>query len=325
MKQQLPNKYLEVAGRGDVAELHQMLKAHPEFLNKRGPHNRTLLWEATRRGRLAAVKYLVERGAEVDATGGYNNESLVQLTPYCAAIYYRRGEIAAYLLSRGARLDVFRAAFLGDQAQVARALAADPGRLQSEDPFDSIYFMPLPAFAVAGGQAGLLAFLFQHGATIGPYSALLLHLAARAARMDLVAQLVAHGADVGAVDTGIFVAVSDLEIIRFLLDHGASATRAGLSGFAPLIYVARGDKAESPEKARMLLERGAQVNEIGPRGRTALHYAAAAGHIEVMRVLLDHGASLSLTDEAGATPLSLARAGGKIAAVRTLTQRGAEL
>jgi ankyrin repeat protein len=119
---QLPNKYLAVAVRGDLPGLRAMIKAHPDFLSKRGNHNRTLVWEAARRSRLAAVKWLVARGAELDATGCYNNESLVQITPYGAAVYYRRPEAAAYLLSKGARLDIFRAALMGERAQVAAAV-----------------------------------------------------------------------------------------------------------------------------------------------------------------------------------------------------------
>jgi hypothetical protein len=42
-KQQLATKYLAIAGRGDLVALRQLLAEHPEWLNKRGPHNRTLL------------------------------------------------------------------------------------------------------------------------------------------------------------------------------------------------------------------------------------------------------------------------------------------
>jgi hypothetical protein len=42
-KQQLATKYLRLAGKGDVRALQDLLGAHPEFLNKRGSHNRTLL------------------------------------------------------------------------------------------------------------------------------------------------------------------------------------------------------------------------------------------------------------------------------------------
>lgn len=323
-KRQLANKYLAVGARGDISALRDLLKAHPEFLSKRGNHNRTLLWEAARRGRLAAVKWLVARGAEADATGCYNSESVVQLTPFCAAIYYRRPEVAAYLLRQGAQVDVFRAAFLGDQARVTQLLAADPGRLLDEDPHDAIYFVPLAAFAVAGGHAELVAELARQGARLAPYSAQLLYLAARLDRLDLIELLAAHGVEVGAADTSIFLAASNLDILRCLLDHGVSAAKtSALNGFPPLIYVARGDKQERPDKLRLLLEHGAPVNASGPRGRTALHYAAAGGHTAVIGVLLEYGADPVLRDESGATPLALARAGGKTAAARALRQAGA--
>ena len=54
-KQQLATKYLEIAAKGDIEALRQLLAQHPEFLHKRGPHNRTLLWEAARRGKLSAI------------------------------------------------------------------------------------------------------------------------------------------------------------------------------------------------------------------------------------------------------------------------------
>lgn len=317
-KRQLATKYLAIAGRGDVAALRDLLAGHPEYLNRRGSHNRTLLWEATRGGRLEAVRWLVGRGAELDATGCYNGESHVQLTPYCAAVYYRRPAVAAYLRARRPHLDIFRAAFLGDHERVEGALAAEPASLDAEDPCDDIYYMPLLAFPVAGGHAALVELLLRRGAPVARYSAGLLGLAARAARMDLLELLVAHGADARAVDSGIWAGASDLGILRYLLGHGASATRPGKNGFPPLVYVARGDKGERPDKVRLLLEHGAQVDARGPRGRTALHYAAAAGYTRVIRVLLEHGADPALGDERGETALSLARAAGKASAATLL-------
>lgn len=319
-KRQLPAKHLESAARGDVRALRQLLDEHPEFLSKRGPHNRTLLWEATRRGKPLTVRWLVEHGAEIDATGCYNRETLVQITPYCAAVYYDHPDIAAYLLSKGARLDLFRAAFMGEQAFVLGELKAHPEMLNAEDPLDPIYYVPLLAFAVAGGQPELAGTLLQRGANVGPYSALLLHLAANTSRMDLVELLVSHHADVRAVDTGIFIGISDLQIMRYLLDHGASATRLGKNGFTPLLYITRSDKSEAPEKVGLLLEYGASVNEVGPKGKTALHSAAAAGHLGVIKLLLAHGASTTAVDEQGHTPLDLARSAGKTAAVELLSR-----
>jgi hypothetical protein len=140
-KQQLATKYLALAGRADLVALRQLLAQHPDWLNKRGPHNRTLLWEATRRGKLTAVRWLVEQGAELDATGCYNSESYVQLTPFCAALYYHRTDIATYLRTQGTQLDIFRAAWLGDLPGVSQALDEHPALLQAEDPYDTIYNM----------------------------------------------------------------------------------------------------------------------------------------------------------------------------------------
>lgn len=322
-KRQLPTKYLKIAAKGDIDALRQLLAQHPEFLNKRSSHNRTLLWEAVRRGRLPTVQWLVEQGAEINATGCCNGESMIQLTPYCAAVYYRRTAIAEYLASRGTEIDIFRAAFLGDQAQVARELDTQPELLNAEDPQDSLYYMPLLAFAVVGGDEALVDFLLERGALIVSYSALLIYLAARDERIDLIERLVAHGADVRAVDPGIFVNISDMTIMRYLLDRGASASRRGKNGFPPLVYLARADKGEHPDKLRLLLEYGAEVDAAGPKGRTALHYAAVAGYAQVISLLLEHGASPDQTDDQGKTALDLARAAGKTAAANQLIQRGA--
>jgi ankyrin repeat protein len=268
------------------------------------------------------VRWLVERGAEVDATGCYNGESYVQLTPHCAAVYYHKAKVAEYLRAQGAQLDIFRAAFMGEQAQVARELDAHPELLNAEDPHDNIYYVPLLDFAVAGGHAALLDFLLRRGAQVAQYSAQLLYLAARDGRLDLLDLLVAHGAQAQAMDSGTFVHV-DVPMMEILLRLGVSATQPGKNRQPPLVYLARGDKGEHPEKLAVLLDYGADANAAGDNGKTALHYAAAAEHLRVMALLLERGAAPNVRDNQGETPLSLARAAGKTEAAALLRQRGA--
>ena len=322
-QQMLRNKDLAIAAKGDIEGLRQLLRDHPERLNRRGSHNRTLLWEAVRRGKLPAVAWLIEQGAQVNAAGRYNHESFVQLTPYCAAVYYHRWDVAEYLRSHGAQQDIFRAAFLGSIEPVARELAAHPSLINAEDPQDLIYYVPLLSFAVAGGRMEMVAFLLERGAMVAPYSLQLLSLAAKDGRKDILDLLLDHDAQVLAMGEYYFYNTYALGILRYLLGHGASPSRKGENGFPPLVYLSRADKGEHPEKIKLLLAHQAPVNAPGPKGRTALHYAAAAGFLEVMTILLEHGADYRIRDEQGETPLALSHRYGRIAAANLLAGRGA--
>ena len=168
----------------------------------------------------------------------------------------------------------------------------------------------------------MLEFLLDQGARVEPYSLQLLSLAAKDRRKDILEFLLKHGAQVPAAGY-YFSNTYDLDILRYLLDRGASPDQIADNGFPLLVYLCRGDKGEHPEKIELLLEYRASVNAVGPKGRTALHYAAAAGFLEVMTVLLDHGADFTIRDDQGETPLHLARRNKKVAAANLLEKRGA--
>ena len=322
-KQMLRTRVLEIAAKGDVEGLQQLLARRPDDLNRRGSHSRTLLWEAVRAGKLPAVTWLVEHGADVNATGRYNGESFVQLTSYCAAVYYHRRDVAEYLRTHGAQEDIFRAAYLGAVERVKLELSAQPGLIDAEDPQDALYYVPLLSFAVAGGHIDLVEYLLESGAAIAPYSLQLLSLAAKGGRKDILDLLLTHHAQVVALGEYYFLNTFADDVLGYLLDHGASPNRKGENGFPPLTYLCRADKGEQPEKIKLLLAHHAPVNAVGPKGRTALHYAAAAGFLQVMAILLDHGADYRIRDYQDETPLALARRYDRIPAAALLEERGA--
>jgi hypothetical protein len=76
-----------------------------------------------------------------------------------AAAHMGRADIANYLLERGARLDIFAAAMLGQLEVVKAILAADPAAKSAPGP----HGIPLLAHAQAGGEAAkaVLAFLIE--------------------------------------------------------------------------------------------------------------------------------------------------------------------
>ncbi|MDE2824389.1 MAG: ankyrin repeat domain-containing protein [Chloroflexota bacterium] len=75
------------AARGDVEAVRPILEERPGWLTRVGSRGRTMLWEASHRGRLGVVKYLVERGADIDALGTHYTPYFVEVSCYCIARY----------------------------------------------------------------------------------------------------------------------------------------------------------------------------------------------------------------------------------------------
>lgn len=123
----------------------------------------------------------------------------------------------------------------------------------------------------------------------------------------------AMGADVRARDTDgitpLFWALDapnqDPDVAAVLLAAGADVNeQVSVGGFTatPLLAAAAGQRGASV--LRVLLGGGADVAfRGGPKGRTALHYAANRGDLEAVLLLLEHGAQANPEDESGETPL----------------------
>ncbi len=99
-----------------------------------------------------------------------------------------------------------------------------------------------------------------------------------------------------------------MEIVRQLLDKGASVNLLDMEGRTALLYASTG---AFPETVTLLLRRGAKL-DIVDNGEhfTALMFAAAEGHLNVVKVLMTHGADASLEDIDGDTAASFARKNG---------------
>jgi len=92
---------------------------------------------------------------------------------------------------------------------------------------------------------------------------------------------------------------------------------------APLVqYAAQGDS----NVVGLLLQAGVDVNAVDPlRHVSALHNAAAQGHLALMKQLLAQGAQVDAADWNGVTPLIGAAYYGQVEAARLLLQRGAAI
>jgi ankyrin repeat protein len=296
-KKQLPGKHLKLAARGDIDGLHSLLTANPSFLNHPANHGRTLLWEATRAGKLEVVQFLLDMGADVTLRGCYNSEAHVQLPPVCAAQYYKRSAVNALLSQYPCPMDFFRLAFLGDLPALRKMYRKTPALVDATDDDDEIYFMPAIAFAVVGGDDAVTKWLCSKMASIAHFSATLAFLCGLADRFSTFDLLLEQGLEADAIDASAFVSARSTEFCARLIAAGIDINKKGDGGFSPLLYCCRGDKGKKQDRIKLLLEAGADLSSRDPQGKTVLHLAAKSPVL--VQLLLEYGADPDLKDHQG--------------------------
>ncbi|SFG12677.1 hypothetical protein SAMN05518865_108231 [Duganella sp. CF458] len=121
-------------------------------------------------------------------------------------------------------------------------------------------------------------------------------------------------------ETGLIIAMRNdaMKVARLLLSHSGLKVDAQSPNGNTALMMAALQKNKAAVLA--LLGKGAQVNRPG---WTALHYAAAAGDLEIMKLLLERHAYIDAASPTGTTPLMLAAREGQEDAVKLLLEEGA--
>ena len=140
-----------------------------------------------------------------------------------------------------------------------------------------------------------------------------------------VEKLLARGFDPNTPNekgvTGLLLALQSEspKVAMVLAKHPQTQLNAqNNAGETPLMLAAINNRLEL---ARVLIERGADVNKPG---WTALHYAATRGHRDMMRLLLDNDAYIDSEAPNGSTPLMMAAYSAPPLAVKLLLEEGAD-
>ena len=166
----------------------------------------------------------------------------------------------------------------------------------------------------------------------------------RTGKLELVRSLLEHGADpharltklppsygfssqrfkvslIGATPFLLAAMDANVEVMAALDEARADVYEGTDENTTPLMVAAglgqvpaetRVTATQSFDAVEYLLERGAYVNAVNVRGRTALHGAAHIRSDAIVQLLADHEASLNVADEKGITPLMIAEGGGHV-------------
>ncbi len=215
--------------------------------------------ESVKNGDLAAVRAAL---AEDPSLLNQKNES--GQTAYLLACYYRKPEVAEYLLGLSPELDLFTACVAGHTAEVLDRIQADPSLLESHS---SDGWTPLHLAAFFGHKE-LAEALLKQGAQVDSRST------------NTMQNTPLHAATAGR----------QVELMKILLEHGANPDAMQEGGWTALHAAAQtGDRS----MIEVLLANGASINVRAANNQAPLDLPLLKGHHEVAALLEQLGAKLS--------------------------------
>jgi ankyrin repeat protein len=328
----------DAACRGNLETLRALLDANPALVNERGGEGtRTALHDAAGQGQEAAVKFLLERGANpnIRCEGDYafplhfacekQRFAIIRLLVEHGADtvgegdYHELGvigwatawdyieakkEIVDYLLTHGARHNIFSAVAMGETDSIRRLVSESRANLDRRMDYANRRGRPI-------------------------------HLAVTKKQPESLRTLLDLGADMVAVDEASFTALDvagllgEKELAQILLDRGAKLRLPAAVGLGRtremnqllrddpdclkpghrwgnlIIRAAEWPTSESGAMVESLIRAGADVNvRDDPKtsvdatsGYTPLHAAGFRGNRSAAEVLLRHGANVRVREE----------------------------
>jgi ankyrin repeat protein len=293
---------------GMLEELKDLISGEPLLVYARGGDGQTPLHFAST---VAIAKYLVDRGANVDARD-IDHES----TPAQYMVSDRQ-EIVRYLITRGCRTDILMASAIGDLDLVTEHLDADPdcvGTRVSETHFPK-------QNPRSGGTIYIWTLGWHKGA----------HAVAREKGHAEIYRLLMERSP-AALQLSVACELGDEAKLKDVLAaHPGIASTLSADDRSRLAAAAHDNNTKA---VRLMLEAGWPPDVRGDRGGTPLHWAAWHGNATMAGEILQYRPDVEAKDDAHqATPMGWAihgsvhgwncRKGDYARTVETLLQAGA--
>jgi hypothetical protein len=266
---------------GMFDRLRQLVDRDPSLVHARGGDGKTALHDART---VEMASYLVAKGAHVDARC-VDHES----TP---AQYLLRDapDVVRYLVSLGARVDIFMAIALRDRTLVARCLADDPDALDhriGEGMFRVRHNGKRPSTAdeIGTGRGDIYRWV------LGPYVSPV-DVARRLGYSDIAEDLLAHA----SAEQRLLAACASAD--RPAAERLVASEPGILSRVTAQQQRLIADRAYWNDTAAVALmaDLGFDTRATGHNDGDALHWAAFLGNVEMVRILLNHDPAIGVRD-----------------------------
>lgn len=293
-----------------------------------GSETYTLLHAAAYGGSLELVKWLVEtRKMAVDEPPHQG------LTPFLYALYKGHGDVARYLLARGARPrqtdDYGRTALMlaaenGDLELVTRLVERDKLDLKARNQWQEDALI----YAVAAGQLEVSQYLVARGLSLNQVSdsgQTPLMLAVKKGSPGLIGWMLSAGSELDARDDEGYTALANAafagrdDLVRRLLSLGADPRRNYRGGETLLMLAAQNLSLELVQWLHQTYQYDLAHRDAD--GQTTLMRAALSGNLELVQWLIAQGADPAAQDKYGNTVLLYAATSGNLALLQWLQGR----
>jgi len=308
---------LQAVSARDHDRVRQLVSDGLQFIEKPSPNQRTPLFVAAQNNDLQTLELLVKAGANANETAP-SGVSLLMANSYSGpmttvAFLLRLGADPDYAQRGGGMTALMAACFRGktENARLLLDAGADPN-VQTDDGRSALFN------AISGGHEDLVRLLLKRGAdpnlNTSPNSSLI-GFAVKQANKPIVSQLLAAGADVNGGGRGhspLYWAIDrgDADLALLLLNAGADPN--------PNAAIVQAAQRGMTQVVKKMIETGCDLNQPGPRKRTALHMATGAGDLKMVMMLVEAGANLRAKDASGFTPSETARRRGAEAVAKYL-------
>ncbi|AVP87839.1 hypothetical protein phytr_9100 [Candidatus Phycorickettsia trachydisci] len=341
------------AENGKLHVLTYLVTQDPGIINVKDSNLNSILHSAAVSEDLKTIQYLVKRGLDITAS------NVKGFTPLHLAAIFGRTNIVQFLTQQkqfAGNLDIkdsqgdtpLSLAVRNAHLKLVKMLlkqGANPNA-QNNAGYRLIHL------AVISNSTEMLNYLSDQGLRLDILSEdglLPLHLAAIEGKVKMIQLFRKKGLDINQVDneglTPFDLAVKNgqLELVKWYLkecndlnissynDHPESLIEKSSTEFIQLPLNKKSDNSiqNTPlhlaaqkgylHAVKLLIERGAAINEFNKDKNTPLHLAVQNGHVTVVQELLSKEANTQLRNKAGQTPLDLAKAEGKQEIVDLLT------
>ncbi|HJO93011.1 MAG TPA: ankyrin repeat domain-containing protein [Victivallales bacterium] len=271
-------KFFMAAEKGDLNTLKLFIEAG---ISPNVKDNGTALLYAVRAGKLDAVKYLINQGANV-------NEQTYWGTPLGIASYKGRYKIAEYLINHGA--------IINDDSRTGMS--------------------PLFSAAVTN-KTKIVDLLLKNGADPNFEQPMTqdtpLIIATKKGELKNVSMLIKYGANINYQTVGGFTALdwalldNKIKIVELLVNNGAYTKGIEKNIGRPMHYaLERGNEEDNFQLAELLIKHGADINAKLYGDMPLIVWCAKRKLNRAVRFLIDRAADLSATSKSGMTALDYA-------------------